>query len=45
MTHMRVFPVENNLLHVVQRVEQEVITPFSPADGHGSILVHTRDKR
>ena len=38
---MRVFPVENNLLHVVERVEQEMVTPFSPADGHGAISVHT----
>lgn len=38
---MRVFPVEDNLFHVVERVEQEMITPFSPADGHGAISVHT----
>lgn len=38
---MRVLPVENDFLHVVERVEQEMITPFSPADGHGAILVHT----
>lgn len=31
----------DNLLHVVERVEQEVITPFSPVNGHGSISVHT----
>lgn len=41
---MRVFPVVNNLLHVVERVEQEMITPFSPADGHGAISVHTRNE-
>ena len=38
---MGVFPVADNLLHVVERVEQEVITPFSPVNGHGSISVHT----
>lgn len=38
---MRVFPVENDLFHVAERVEHEMITPFSPADGHGAISVHT----
>lgn len=38
---MRVFPVEDDLFHVAERVEHEMITPFSPADGHGAISVHT----
>lgn len=37
---MGVFPIEDNLLHVVERVEQEVITPFSPVNRHGAIPVH-----
>ncbi len=38
---MGVFPVVDNLLHVVERVEQEVITPFGPVNGHGAISVNT----
>lgn len=45
VTHMGVFPVVDDLLHVVKRVEQEVITPFNPVNGHSAILVHTdRDR-
>lgn len=41
---MGVFPVVDNLLHVVERVEQEVITPFSPVNGHSAVPVHTGSK-
>lgn len=41
VTDMGVLPVVDDLLHVVERVEQEVITPFNPVNGHGAILVHT----
>lgn len=42
---MGVFPVVDNLLHVMERVEQEVITPFIPINGHGAIPVHTGRER
>lgn len=44
MTHMGVFPVVGNLLHVMERVEQEVISPFTPVYGHSAIPVHTGDR-
>lgn len=40
-THMGMLPVVDNLLHVVEGVEQEVITPFIPVNGHSAIPVHT----
>lgn len=44
VTYMGVFPVVDNLLHVVERVKQEVITPFSPVNGHRAISVNTGSK-
>lgn len=45
MTHMGVFPVVDDLLHVVERIEQEVISPFHPVYGHSAIFVHTGRER
>ena len=38
---MGVLPVVDNLLHVVEGVKQEVISPFIPVDGPSPIPVHT----
>lgn len=33
------FPVARHLLHVAQGVEQEVVPPLVPVDGHGAIFI------
>lgn len=38
---MGVFPIVDNLLHVMEGVKQEVIAPFVPVNGHSAISVHT----
>jgi len=44
-THVGVFPVVDDLLHVVARVEQEVVTPLTPVNGHSAVPIHTERER
>lgn len=41
LTDQRMLPVMSDFLHVVKGVEQEVISPLLPVNGHGAILVYT----
>lgn len=44
-THVGMFPVVDNLLHVPNTVEQEVIPPLRPVYCHGAVFVHAGDER
>lgn len=43
--HRGMFPEMEDVLHVLQRMQQEVVTPFLPVDGHGAITVHAGGDR
>lgn len=40
LTDQRMLPVMSDFLHVVKGVEQKVISPLIPVNGHGAIPVH-----
>lgn len=43
-TNQRVLPKVGNFLHFVEWIEQEMISPFIPVDGHWAISVHTENQ-
>lgn len=38
------FPVVGDVLHIMKRIEQEVISPLVPVNGHGAVFVHAEEK-
>lgn len=38
-------PVARHLLHVAQRIEQEVVSPFIPVNGHGAIFIYPEQRK
>ena len=43
-THRGVFPVEDDFGDVVGGMEQVVVPPLVPVDGHGPVLVHAGER-
>lgn len=37
-------PEIQDILHILQRVQQKVVSPFLPINGHGAIAVHAGGK-
>ena len=42
--YRRVFPVQDDLRNVISRVQQVVVSPLVPVDGHRAVLVHAVDR-
>lgn len=40
-----VFPIKNNLRDVVSWMQEVVVPPLIPVNGHCSIFIHTADAR
>lgn len=40
MPHRRVLPVQDDLGDVLHRVQEVVVPPLVPVDGHRAILIH-----
>jgi len=40
-----VFPVVGNVLHVVQGVKQEVVSPLIPVNGHSAVPVYAETQK
>lgn len=36
-------PEIQDILHILQRVQQKMVSPFLPINGHGAIAVHARN--
>lgn len=43
-SYRRVFPVQDDLRNVISRVQQVVVSPLVPVDGHRAVLVHAVDR-
>lgn len=39
--HQWAFPITCHVFYVTERLKQEVVSPLSPVNGHGTIPVHT----